>query len=160
MSALPPLDGRAPAKRRVDYRPPAFLVDKVVLELDLDPAATEVKATLTFRRNPAAVGSTLTLNGTAFTIVGVAPAGFRGVQLLGSPNFWVPTAMHRTVLFGLGSEFFASRRAVSVGVVGRLKPGITIEQANASLVPIAQELAKTYPQDNAGRSVRVLPLDF
>jgi aminopeptidase N len=56
LSALPPLDGRAPAKRRVDYRPPAFLVDRVTLELDLDPEATEVKATLAFRRNPAAIG--------------------------------------------------------------------------------------------------------
>ena len=51
-----PRDGRPDAKRRLDYRPPAFLVDRVTLEVDLDPAATEVKATLAYRRNPAAVG--------------------------------------------------------------------------------------------------------
>ena len=51
-----PRDGRPDAKRRLDYRPPAFLVDRVTLEVDLDPAATEVKATLVYRRNPAAVG--------------------------------------------------------------------------------------------------------
>ncbi|MFI4925095.1 MAG: aminopeptidase N, partial [Vicinamibacteria bacterium] len=51
-----PRDGRPEAKRRIDYRPPAFLVDRVTLEIDLDPAATEVKATLVYRRNPAAVG--------------------------------------------------------------------------------------------------------
>ena len=55
MSMLP-RDGRPDAKRRLDYRPPAFLVDRVTLEVDLDPAATEVKATLVYRRNPAAVG--------------------------------------------------------------------------------------------------------
>ena len=49
-----PRDGPAAVKRRLDYRPPAFLVDRVALELDLEPAATEVKATLAFRRNPAA----------------------------------------------------------------------------------------------------------
>ncbi|MEO8487911.1 MAG: M1 family aminopeptidase, partial [Betaproteobacteria bacterium] len=51
-----PRDGRPEAKRRVDYRPPAFLIDRVTLEIDLDPVATEVKATLAYRRNPAAVG--------------------------------------------------------------------------------------------------------
>ena len=49
---MPPDDPHRPAKRRVDYRPPAFLIDRVGLELDLDPAATEVRATLSFRRNP------------------------------------------------------------------------------------------------------------
>jgi len=49
-----PRDAPAATTRRLDYRPPAFLVDRVALEFDLDPAATEVKATLAFRRNPAA----------------------------------------------------------------------------------------------------------
>src|SRR6478672_5918951 len=47
-------EARVKAKRRVDYRPPAFLVDDVALEFDLDPDATEVTATYAFRRNPAA----------------------------------------------------------------------------------------------------------
>jgi len=49
-----PRDGPAATKRRLDYRPPAYLIDRVALEFDLEPAATEVKATLAFRRNPAA----------------------------------------------------------------------------------------------------------
>ena len=49
-----PRDGRAPAKRRADYRPPAFLVPTIALEFDLDPEATRVTTTLAFRRNPAA----------------------------------------------------------------------------------------------------------
>ncbi|MEO5763844.1 MAG: aminopeptidase N [Casimicrobiaceae bacterium] len=49
-----PRDIRAQSHRRVDYRPPAFLVDTLALEFDLDAGATRVTATLAFRRNPAA----------------------------------------------------------------------------------------------------------
>src|SRR5512144_2451121 len=49
-----PRDARAGTKRRADYRPPAFLIDDVALEFDLDPDATQVTATFGFRRNPAA----------------------------------------------------------------------------------------------------------
>jgi len=51
-----PRESRAAPKRRVDYRAPAFLIDDVALEFDLDPDATVVTSTLTFRRNPAAQG--------------------------------------------------------------------------------------------------------
>ncbi|HEY5862945.1 MAG TPA: aminopeptidase N [Casimicrobiaceae bacterium] len=47
-----PRDIRAQVRRRADYRPPAFLVDTLALEFDLDPVATRVTATLAFRRNP------------------------------------------------------------------------------------------------------------
>jgi aminopeptidase N len=50
-----PRDNPTPAKRRLDYRPPAFLVDTLDLEFDLDPDATRVRATLAFRRNPQAL---------------------------------------------------------------------------------------------------------
>ena len=49
-----PRGARTKAKRRVDYRPPAWLADQIALEFDLDPAKTEVTATYAFRRNPAA----------------------------------------------------------------------------------------------------------
>ncbi|HEX6137949.1 MAG TPA: aminopeptidase N [Casimicrobiaceae bacterium] len=51
---LPTRGARAKAKRRLDYRPPAFLVDDVALEFDLEPDATEVTAIYAFRRNPGA----------------------------------------------------------------------------------------------------------
>jgi aminopeptidase N len=47
-----PRDNGAPVKRRLDYRPPAFLIDTLGLEFDLDPETTHVTATLAFRRNP------------------------------------------------------------------------------------------------------------
>jgi len=49
-----PRDARAATKRRADYRPPAFVIDELALEFDLDPDATSVTATFGFRRNPAA----------------------------------------------------------------------------------------------------------
>jgi aminopeptidase N len=49
-----PRDGPVETKRRLDYRPPAFLVARLALEFDLDPEATRVVATLDFQRNPAA----------------------------------------------------------------------------------------------------------
>jgi aminopeptidase N len=50
-----PRGARAKAKSRLDYRPPAFLVDDLALEFDLDPEATRVSATFAFRRNPDAL---------------------------------------------------------------------------------------------------------
>jgi aminopeptidase N len=49
-----PRDNRAAVKRRADYRPPAFLVDRIALEFELDPVATSVTSSLSFRRNPRA----------------------------------------------------------------------------------------------------------
>jgi aminopeptidase N len=49
---MQPRDNRAMVRRRADYRPPAFLVDRIALEFDLDPDATRVTSTLSFRRNP------------------------------------------------------------------------------------------------------------
>jgi aminopeptidase N len=54
---LLPRDAPPTLKRRADYRPPAFLVDELALEFDLEPDATDVTATFAFRRNPAAIGA-------------------------------------------------------------------------------------------------------
>src|SRR5690606_17110812 len=59
--------------RRSDYRPPAFLVDHVALEFDLDPARTRVRSRLSLRRNPdaAAEGASLVLNGEDLRLVDI-----------------------------------------------------------------------------------------
>jgi len=108
--------------------------------------------------DPAALGRPLVLNRVPFTIVGVAPAGFRGVNLLGTSAYWVPSSTHTIVLEGQGLEFYQSRRSVNVNAVGRLLPGVTLEQAEAALKTVAQGLATTYPADNAGRSIRLVPI--
>jgi macrolide transport system ATP-binding/permease protein len=104
------------------------------------------------------VGQTLTLNGTAFTVVGVAPADFKGLNTLNSPAFWVTTASYREVLSGFAKNFFELRRALLFNGFARLKPGVTLAQADAGLKPIAARLAELYPNDNKGRGLGLVPL--
>jgi len=109
--------------------------------------------------DPGIVGRTLLLNGVGFNVIGVAPAQFRGLNLLAQPVFWVTHAHYRTVLSGIFLNYFEeNRRALIMGVVGRLKSGVTLEQAAANLRPIAATLAADYPQFNRGRSVQLIPL--
>jgi predicted permease len=104
------------------------------------------------------LGRTLTLNGTPFTIIGVAPADFRGLNTLNSPSFWVTTASYKQILNGTLLTFYDVRRALLFNAVARLKPGITLTQAEASLKPISVELARQFRNDNNGRGVRLVSL--
>src|SRR6202030_325188 len=61
--------------------------------------------------DPAIVGSPITLNGRSFTVIGVAPAAFTGVDIGFSPDLWVPNSMHQWVRPG-GDFWFESRRAL------------------------------------------------
>lgn len=104
------------------------------------------------------LGRALTLEGEPFTVVGIAPAGFKGVSLIDGPAFWASSSVYRTLLKGAGLEFYLSRRAVSLPVIARLKPGVTLAQAADALKPLSAELAKSFPADNAGRSLRLIPI--
>src|SRR5690606_7664978 len=73
-----------------------------------------------FARDPGVPGRTLMLNGAAVTIVGVAPAGFRGVDL-GKPDVWLPLWLAGTDAFGSPSSF--TGRMFWLRMIGRLRPG-------------------------------------
>jgi len=75
------------------------------------------------------VGKTVLLNGTAFTIVGVMPPSFFGVRVRRSPDFWVPLAFHPQI--ELRKSFLEEKKAYWLNLVGRLKPGVSIAQAQA-----------------------------
>ena len=105
-----------------------------------------------FNANPAAVGSTVWLNNMPFTIVGVAPHGFTGVDQFINPSVFVPLAMSPT----LNGESNLERREVRwLAVKGRLKPGVSIGQASAELAAIAARLEQMYPQTNRAQRVGV-----
>jgi len=108
--------------------------------------------------DPAIVGQTIKLDGQAFTVVGVAPRGFKGVNAIASPALWVPFMTHPVVATGFLQEGIDSRRALIFNIAGRLKPGVTLTQAEAKLRAVAGQLAREYPNDNQGRSVALLPL--
>jgi len=108
--------------------------------------------------DPAVVGREIALNGHAFTVVGIAPQGFKGANAIFAPALWVPTMTHPQLATGFLKENMESRRALIFGMTGRLKPGVTLVEAEARLKAIAGQLAREYPDDNAGRSVALLPL--
>jgi predicted permease len=106
----------------------------------------------------AIVGRTVHINGTIYTVVGVAPDGFKGVNSLFSPDLWVPSMMHRQVLPAQFKSFFDERRALLFNVVGRVKPGVSMSQAQDHLKTIARSLEQEYPTPNRGRSVELRPI--
>jgi predicted permease len=111
-----------------------------------------------FGGEPDIVGRRLTANGVGFTIVGVAPDGFRGVNSLFGPDGWAPTMMYRHTLPSQMLNWMDERRALLMNVAGRLKPGVTLEQASENLRGIARTLEETYPTPNKGRTAVLRPL--
>jgi putative ABC transport system permease protein len=104
-----------------------------------------------FNANPAVLGSSLRLNGVECKIVGVASEQFNGVEQMLRPALFVPLAMAPRL--GTG-ELLEKRDTRWLTVNGRLKPGVSIAQANADLGGIATRLEQLYPQTN--RNLRVL----
>src|SRR6266850_2453170 len=111
-----------------------------------------------FGRRPDAIGLTIELNRLTFTIVGVAPEGFKGVTSMFGPDLWVPSMMSPQLQPRQAGSWLDERAAVVFSTAGRLKPGVTIAQAEANLKTIARALEQEYPGPNAGRNVTVIPL--
>jgi len=106
------------------------------------------------------VGRTISLNGAAFTVVGVMPKGFKGTNAIGAPALWVPYMTYPQTTNGFFLELAApsNRRGLVFNITGRLKPGVTVQQADANLKTIARQLEQEYSNDNKGRSVTLVPL--
>jgi macrolide transport system ATP-binding/permease protein len=102
------------------------------------------------------VGKTLTLNRTPFTVIGIAPQGFTGTLLGGGPAVWVPMSMHDVVQPNF--DWYEQRRGLFLFAFGRLKPGVTVDQASANLRTIFTQLEQAFPVDNKGRSAGARPL--
>jgi predicted permease len=108
--------------------------------------------------DPAIVGTAITLNGRAFTVIGVAPASFTGVDVGFAPDMWLPMSMHQWVR-PAGDSWFQLRRALLLTVIARLKPGVTITEAQAQMKTIARQLEQAYPDVNKERSVALMSLE-
>jgi len=99
-----------------------------------------------FGGDPSVIGTKVMISGDNTTIVGVMPNGFEFPQQV---ELWWPL-----ILDGAAER----RDNRYVNVVGRLKPGVTVEQAQADINAINQRLAQTYVETNAGWSTRVTNL--
>lgn len=102
------------------------------------------------------VGRTITVNRVPFTVIGVAPAGFTGTLLGGGPSMWVPMSMHDVVQPNF--DWYETRRGLFLFAFGRLRDGVTMEQAGANLSTIFAQLEQAFPDDNRGRNAGVVPL--
>lgn len=100
--------------------------------------------------DPSLVGGTVRLDGTPYTVIGVMPTSFDFPAGGDSTDAWVLFEPTPEVANARGSHFLA--------VVGRLKPGMNLEQATAQLVTVAAEIEKDHPAEQTGRSVIVQPL--
>ncbi len=95
-----------------------------------------------FHSDPAILGQAITVNGVPLTIIGVTQQGFDGIELGQSPKIRIPLTMKSRMTRGYFSEFFnlTQQRAYWVNAYARLKPGVTPEQALASLQPLFHSL--------------------
>ncbi|HST20872.1 MAG TPA: ABC transporter permease, partial [Blastocatellia bacterium] len=93
------------------------------------------------------IGKTLALNGQSFDIIGVAPRDFRGVSLAYSPDLWIPIQTWPRVATGSYTRLNLDMRGWSwLRVVGRLKPGVSLEQAQSEMNVLAARQEQAYPQ--------------
>ena len=95
------------------------------------------------------LGRTLQLNGQTYTVVGVMPASF---QRSGNAEFWTPMA------FSPAERAPNYRGAHFLRAYGRLKPGVSLEQAQAEMTAIAAQLADKFSDTNKGRGIRLAAL--
>jgi predicted permease len=106
-----------------------------------------------FSADPFIVGQSVILNGTPFTVLGVAPLGFRGTTLL-SPELWAPLTMVSEIK--PGTTWRPMRGGSWILIGGRLAPGVGIEQAQAEIDAIAKRLEEMYPDTNRGVGWKVM----
>ena len=91
------------------------------------------------------VGTTIDVNKHPFTVIGVAPSAFHGSELFLWPDFWMPIVDNPD---DEGTDFLSWRGSHNLWILGKLRPGVTPEQATDNLSAIAHQLAKQYPEDD------------
>lgn len=107
--------------------------------------------------DPDIVGKTIRINDYPFTVIGVAPEDFKGLASVLEPALWSPLAMAERAL--PWTPNIMSRVDPWLQLVGRLRPGVTKQAAQASLDVLATNLTASYPGTNAGKGIVVEELD-
>jgi predicted permease len=108
-----------------------------------------------FGGDPGIVGRTVSINGYPFAIVGVAPSGFQGTTVLRS-DAWVPISSTSLSSPRRGAGILESREGVWLVMGGRLRPGVTVEEADAELRTIGANLEREFPRENRGKGLKAL----
>ncbi|MBV9437355.1 MAG: ABC transporter permease, partial [Acidobacteria bacterium] len=107
--------------------------------------------------DPAVVGKILALNGHVFTVIGIAPPEFSGIMLAFESDLWVPMGRQPAVL-PEQQHMLTERHSHWLIAVGRLKSGVTPQQAKANLDLAARQLATAFPDSNKDVGALLSPL--
>jgi len=103
-----------------------------------------------FNADPGVVGTKVRLGKDPFTVLGVAPPRFHGTERFEWPDYWIP------VVNDIDAEYLRDRTGHPLTVLGRLKPGVTPQQAAENLSVITAQLAKEYPKTDTGVPLRLI----
>ncbi|HZS44434.1 MAG TPA: ABC transporter permease [Blastocatellia bacterium] len=108
-----------------------------------------------FGSDRSVINKSIVANGVNYTIIGVAQKGFFGTEIIVSPELYVPNSMEAQV--DLGSPWLEKRGSEYLSLQGRLKPGVSVQQAQAALNSIAAALEKEFPDTNQGKRIALTP---
>ena len=106
-----------------------------------------------FNADPRVVGTTVDLNKHPFTILGVAPKSFNGTEIFFWPEIWVPMINEEQVQ---GYSFLTKRGNHGLFVIGALKSGVTLRQAEDNLNAVAHQMTREHPTDDDGLTARLV----
>ncbi|MGI9107940.1 MAG: ABC transporter permease [Pyrinomonadaceae bacterium] len=107
-----------------------------------------------FSGDASVIGKTLVLNGHLYHVIGIAPPKFTGPRVAFAPDIYVPV-WTQEVAIERGAQWLRNRDGGSLEIVGRLKAGATVEQAQAALSTVAGRLTEQYPDSHKGKGVEV-----
>ena len=105
-----------------------------------------------FASNPRVIGQSITLDMRSFAIVGILPANFSYPDGAAHQDVWIPIA--QDPLFG---PLLLRAGVPALGGVGRLKPGVSLAQAQAEMNTLSAHLASEFPAQDSGLTIRVVP---
>jgi len=105
-----------------------------------------------FGSNPALIGQSITLDKRPFTVVGILPASFRYPEFAPRQDVWIPVA--QDPLFG---PLVSQPGAPLLGGIGRLKPGISLAEAQAEMNILGARFATEFPAQDSGVTLRIQP---
>jgi len=108
-----------------------------------------------FGGDPAIIGRDVIVNGRSFTIIGVAARGFNGTEIVAAPELWFPLSMQAQL--EAGRNWMDARGVENIFVQGRLKPGVSYAQAQASMNELAEQLEREFPNENEGKRITLSP---
>ena len=118
-----------------------------------------------FNSDPNIIGKQISLNGIAFTVIGITPTGFIGTEVGLDRELWVPLAMSATLnppdttrVADPIKNRLENRNSHSLAVFARLKPGVTLEQADKDLTTLARNVAEAYSGKVSAETLRSVQL--